>query len=97
MTTTTFKSVGGTSNPAKGKQKAALAAAKKKPAAKPEAPAKAATAAKPARDPNTVTIKGEGTLPVFGDGAMRRLPKGKPVKVSAAELAFLKRSKVALA
>ncbi|TIW28677.1 MAG: hypothetical protein E5V63_04140 [Mesorhizobium sp.] len=53
-------------------------------------------AKKPA-DPDTITIKGEGTIPVYADGAMRRLPKGEPVKVSAAELAFLKRSKVDLA
>lgn len=76
--------------PAKGKQPAAPVAAKK-PAPKPVA------TAKPARDPNTVTIKGEGTIPVYADGAMRRLDRGKPVKVSTAELAFLKRSKVALA
>lgn len=66
--------------------------------AKSSKPAKAAPAVeKPARKPGTVIIKGEGTIPVYGDGAMRRLPKGKPVAVSQAELAFLKRSKVALA
>ncbi|WP_191126152.1 hypothetical protein [Mesorhizobium sp. B2-1-2] len=88
MTTTTFKSVGGTTKtadePAKGKQKAA------------PKPQKAAKATAPAK-PGTIIIKGEGTIPVYADGAMRRLPKGKPVAVSAAELAFLKRSKVELA
>ncbi|TIV83793.1 MAG: hypothetical protein E5V64_06405 [Mesorhizobium sp.] len=59
-----------------------------KPAAKPAAPA---------RKPGEIIIKGEGTIPVYADGAMRRLPKGEPIKVSAAELAFLKRSKVDLA
>lgn len=52
---------------------------------------------KPARKPGTIIIKGEGTIPVYADGAMRRLPKGEPIKVSAAELAFLKRSKVDMA
>ena len=116
MTTTTFKSVGGTNKPAEqpaapakaAKDRSVAAPAKpkasKKHAAKPltDEHKKAQVAAhkraqKPAGDPDTVTIKGTGTIPVIADGAMRRLPKGKPVKVSAAELAFLKRSKVELA
>lgn len=52
---------------------------------------------KPARKPDTIIIKGKGTIPVYAEGAMRRLPRGEPVEVSAAELAFLKRSKIALA
>jgi hypothetical protein len=89
MTTTTFKSVGGTTKTAAEPAKASAAA---KPQKKP-----AKAAAKAAGKAGTVTIKGKGTIPVYGDGAMRRLPKGEPVKVSAAELAFLKRAKVALA
>jgi hypothetical protein len=85
MTTTTFKSVGGTSKSAD------------EPTAKPAKGKGKAAPVKPARKPGTIIIKGKGTIPVYGDGAMRRLPKGEPVTVSAAELAFLKRSKVALA
>ncbi len=96
MTTTTFDSVrGGTSQPAetpaakpakgKGKQKAA-------PVATPKATPKAAS--NPARKPGTITIEGKGTIPVHIDGAMRRLPKGEPIKVSDAELAFIKGSGV---
>lgn len=75
-----------------------MAKSSSKPAAKAAPkPVEQPKPAKPARDPGTVIIKGEGTIPVYADGAMRRLERGKPVKVSAAELAFLKRSKVDMA
>jgi hypothetical protein len=57
----------------------------------------ATSSKKPARKPGAITIKGEGTIPVYGNGAMRRLPKGVPVEVSAEERAYLKRAKVAFA
>lgn len=90
MTTTTFKSVGGTSAPTE--------APAAQPAAKP-AKGKAPQAAvrKAAQKPDTIIIAGEGTIPVHIDGAMRRLPKGKAIEVSDEELAFLKRNKVEFA
>lgn len=47
-----------------------------------------------AAKPSTIIIKGEGTIPVYVDGAMRRLPRGVPIEVSAEERAVLKRGKV---
>lgn len=41
-----------------------------------------------------VKIEGSGKIPVYGDGAMRRVATGRPVKVSPAEKAFLDRSSV---
>ncbi|ESZ60651.1 hypothetical protein NL532_24070 [Mesorhizobium sp. C120A] len=93
MTTTTFKSVGGTSKPA---DQAAAKSAKGSAVPAPKAAKKPATA-KPARKPGTITIEGKGTIPIHADGAMRRLPKGEPVKVSAAELAFIERSGIKFA
>lgn len=61
-----------------------IAAAQPAPAKKPE----------PKKAGNTVTLKGKGNVPVYGDGAMRRIPCGRPVKVSDAERAFLKRSRL---
>jgi hypothetical protein len=96
MTTTTFKSVGGTSKPA---DQAAAKSAKGRAVPAPKASPKATKkpAAKPARKPGTITIEGKGTIPIHADGAMRRLPRGEPVKVSAAELAFIERSGIKFA
>lgn len=89
MVTTTFKSVGGTSKPAS----VPAAAPKAAPKAKAAKPAKKAAA--PAAKPGTVTIPGKGTVPIYGDGAMRRVERGVPIKVSDAERAFIKRAGLA--
>lgn len=86
MSTTTFKSVGGTSKPAK---KAADQPAT--PKVTPKAAAKKPAA--PKRKPGII-IKGEGTIRVFDNGAMRRLPRGERIEVSAEELAYLKRRQI---
>lgn len=42
----------------------------------------------------TVTIAGEGTIPLVADGAMRRVARGQPVEVTKAEKAVLVRNKI---
>lgn len=41
-----------------------------------------------------VKISGSGTIPIIADGAMRRVPAGKAIKVSPAEKAYLDRNNV---
>jgi len=41
-----------------------------------------------------IKIEGSGKLPVYGDGAMRRVSAGRFVKVSEAEKAYLDRNSV---
>lgn len=41
-----------------------------------------------------IKIKGTGTIPVYADGAMRRIEKGVSVEVSAKEAAYLKRNDI---
>lgn len=40
-------------------------------------------------EPLVVTIDGAGTIPLYADGAMRRVDRGAAVEVSEAEKAFL--------
>lgn len=44
------------------------------------------------RGKTTIILDGEGTSPIYGNGAMRRVDRGEPIKVTAAELAFIKKS-----
>jgi hypothetical protein len=83
----------------------AKSASKARPAKPAAAPAKAATpkaeAKKPVQpkkaDDGKITIKGSGTMPIFGNGEMRRVPKGKPIKVSDAERAYIDHAGIAYA
>jgi ABC-type hemin transport system substrate-binding protein len=67
--------------------KAAAAHKAAKPASKP-----ALKAAKP----GTIIIAGEGTVPIYGDGAMRRVPRGVPIDVTDAERSFIERSSLTI-
>ncbi|MER9912800.1 hypothetical protein NKJ71_19430 [Mesorhizobium sp. M0050] len=107
MTTTTFKSVGGTSKPAdQAAAKSAKGRAVPAPKASPKA-AKKLAAPKAARKPGTIIIKGKplldgtygesDTIPLIADGALRHVKKGVPVEVSEAELAFIERSGIKFA
>jgi len=60
----------------------------KKPTIAARASAPVAEVAKPA-DPLTVTIHGAGTVPIYANGAMRRVSKGSAIRVSKSEKAFL--------
>jgi hypothetical protein len=82
-----------TTQPTKEPPKAAKAA---EPEIK-EAPAPKDHAAKeqeagepvPPAGSHKITIEGEGSVPVYVDGAMTRLPRGEPIKVTDAQLAAL--------
>lgn len=93
MATTTFKSVGGTSKPETRSTPSAkpAKAAVRKATPKKTAPKKADLSGGAGK---TVTIKGEGTMPIYGDGGMRRVPLGELISVSEAERAHLDRAGV---
>lgn len=44
------------------------------------------------RGKTTIILDGEGTAPIFGNGAMRRVDRGEPIKVNAAELDYIQRA-----
>lgn len=48
------------------------------------------------RGKTTIILDGkEGNVPIYGNGAMRRVDRGEPIKVNAAELDFIKKSGIA--